>query len=97
MVILPQTVTELCASMPAAPFLRTFMLHLIAVCSRKEAATDVISGRFVRLAVHNKYVKFCDPRLNLSPEIQPEAIRRGIYDCFFEDGVAGRHLAKVFE
>ena len=45
--ILPQTVTELCAYMPATPVLRTYVPCLIAFCSRLEAASEVISGRFV--------------------------------------------------
>ena len=32
---------------PTAPVLRTFMQHLIAFCSRPEAASDAIAGKFV--------------------------------------------------
>ena len=80
---LHQTVTELCTSMPVTPVLRTFVHYLITVCSRLEAASDVISDRFVRLAVPDKCLKFRDPRLNRSPEIRPEAVGGGIVDCFF--------------
>ena len=41
--ILRQTVTELCTSMPTAPVLRTLVQYLIALCSRLETASDVIS------------------------------------------------------
>ena len=72
--ILPQTVTESCASMPAAPVLRTFVQHVIAFCSRLEAASDAISGTLMRMDVSDKCVKFRDPRLNRSREIRPEAV-----------------------
>ena len=87
LVILPQTVTELCASVPAAPVLRTFVQYLIAFCSQPEAAGDVIFGRVVRVVVPDKCVKFCDPRLKCSPEIRHEVIRGGIYDRFFQASV----------
>ena len=64
------------------PFLRTSVQYLIAFCSRPEAASDVISGRFVRLAVPDKYVKFHGRRLNRSREIPPNAVGCGIYDRF---------------
>ena len=41
--------------------LRTFVQYLIALCSRQEAASDVISGRFVRLIVPEEFVKFNYP------------------------------------
>ena len=84
LVILPHTVTELCASVPTTPVLRTFVRYLIAFCSRRDAASDDISGRFVRLAVPDKCVKFRDPRLKHSPEIRPEAVGGGIFDHVFE-------------
>ena len=37
-----------------------------ALCSQREAAIDVISGRFVEPIVPDKFVKFSDPRLNRS-------------------------------
>ena len=83
-VILFQTMTELCASMPVTSILRTFMQYLIAFCSRPEAAADVISGRFVRLTVPNKFVKFCDPCLNRSPDILPKTVGCGIFNRFFK-------------
>ena len=58
LVILRQTVTELCASMPTALVLRTFVQHLIAFCSLPEAASNVISGRFVGPIVHDSPVNF---------------------------------------
>ena len=66
---------------------RTNFTHLCAIhnCilqSRPEAATDVISGRFVRLAVPEKCVKFRDPRLNCSPGIQPKAVGGGTFERF---------------
>ena len=64
--ILRQTVTELRASMPATPVLRNFMQNLIAFCSRPETASDVMSGRFMGLIVHDKRAKFRYPRLNRS-------------------------------
>ena len=53
---------------PAGPLLR----------SRPEAASDVISGRFVRLVVLDKWISvcklFCSSRIHRSREIRPEAI-----------------------
>ena len=54
---------------PLDRFLHIFVLHSVAFCSRPEAASDVMSGRFVLLIVHNKCVKFCDPRLQCSGEV----------------------------
>ena len=68
---------------PAAPILRTFVQYLIAFCSRPEAASDVISGRFVRPIVPDKYIKFGYPRLNNSREMPPEAVGSGIFDSSF--------------
>ena len=45
---------------------RHFLQYSIAICSRPETASDVISIKFVRLIV----AKFRDPRLNRSQEIQ---------------------------
>ena len=45
LVILRQTATELCASMTAAPVLRTFVQYPVAFCSRPEAALDVVRRR----------------------------------------------------
>ena len=72
LLILPQAVTELCAFLPSAPVLR----------SRPEVASDVISGRFVRLPVLDKLVEFRGPRLNGSPEIGLETVRCDIFDRF---------------
>ena len=81
-VTLRQTVTELCASRPAATVLRIFVQYLVAFCSRPEGASDVISSRFVRLAVPNKPVKCCDPCLNRSPKIRPEAVGGCSFESF---------------
>ena len=51
-----------------------FVQYLIAFCSRLEAASDVIFGTFEGPAVPDKRVKFCDPCLNHSGEIQPKAV-----------------------
>ena len=53
--------------------------NLIAFCSRLEAASDVISGRFMRPIVPDKNVKFCDPRLNYSGKIRCETIAGSIF------------------
>ena len=50
---------------------------------RPEAASDVISGKFVRPIIIDKNVKFCDPCLNHSREISPEAAGVGDFDIFF--------------
>ena len=70
--------TELFDSLPAAPVLHTFVQYLIPVCSRQEAASDVLSGRFVMLIVPDKSVAFCDLRFNRSGEIRSEAVGGGI-------------------
>ena len=80
LVILRQTVTELCASMLPTPVSRTFMQ--IGFCNRPETDSDVISGTFVGPIFPDKPVKFCDPYLNRSREIPPEAIGGDIFDSF---------------
>ena len=47
-----------------------------------EAASDVISGKFVRLAVADKCVKSGYSCLNGSGEIQPKAVGCGIFSRF---------------
>ena len=42
--------------------------------------SDVISSTFMGPVVSNHLVKFGDPRLNLSQEIRPEAVRGGSFD-----------------
>ena len=69
---------------PAGPVLHTFVKYLVTFCSRLETASDVISGKFVGPIVPNKSVKFCDPRLNLSGEIEPEVVEGGIFHVFFK-------------
>ena len=53
---------------------KTSVEHVEHFCSRLETASDVISGRFVGAIVYNKQIKFCDPCLNRSGEIPPEAV-----------------------
>ena len=57
------------------------MQYLVAFCSRREAAGDVIYSRFVELAAPSldECGKFGDPRLNRSSEIQPKAVECGIF------------------
>ena len=67
--------------------MRTFVEYLMAFCSRREAASGVIFGRFVRPAVLDKlvdfnFVKFRDACLNRSREIPSEAVGGGIFDSF---------------
>ena len=65
-------------SLPAAPVLRTCVQYLIAVCSRPEAAIGLVSGRFlglIQIVPPDKRVKFRDPRLKYSGEIQPKGVR----------------------
>ena len=55
--------------------MRNFVQYLIAFCSRPEATSDVITGRFVESIVPENHVKFGDDsRLNLSQEFLPEAV-----------------------
>ena len=61
-----------------------FCAVLNCIFSRPEVASDIISGRFVSLAILDKYVKFRDPRLNFYPENRSQAGRSGIFDRFFE-------------
>ena len=55
----------------AHPFLRTFVQRLITFCSRMEAASDIISSRFVRTIFTDKWVKVSDPHSNPSWQIPP--------------------------
>ena len=51
------------------------MQYLVAFCSRPQAASDVLSGRWGRLIVPDKcVVRFGDLRLNRSGEIRPESV-----------------------
>ena len=60
---------------PTLPVLRiAFPQYFMAFCSRPEATSDVISGRFVWPLIPDKRVKFGYPRINLSREITPEAV-----------------------
>ena len=67
----------------AGPVLHTYVQYLITFCSRREAASDVISGMFVGAVVLDKRVKFHDPSLNSAQEIPREAVGSDIFDCFF--------------
>ena len=69
---------------PAGPVLCiTFVQYLIAFCRRPEATNNVISGKFVGSVISDNRVKHGDPRINLSQEIPPEAVRGGCFDGFF--------------
>ena len=70
-------------SLQAGSISRTFVQCLNAFCSQQEAASDVISGKFVRLIVPNKCVKFWDTHLKYSGEIRPKAIEVRIIDSIF--------------
>ena len=63
--------------------MRTFVQYIITFCSRTEAASDVISGVFVRPVVFDKSLKFHDPSLNRSGKILPKAVLIGIFDSFY--------------
>ena len=70
---------------------RTHFTHFCAafnyICNRPEAAGDVVYGTFmrpIRLYISERCVKFRYPRLNRSPEIQPEAVVGGIFWLLFE-------------
>ena len=63
--ILRKTVAELLDSAGRIRFTH-FCAELFAFCSRLEAASVVISGRFVKLIVPDKSVKYGDPRQNRS-------------------------------
>ena len=56
-----------------------FVQYLVAFCGRQEAASDVIADVIVELIFADKFLKFRDPRLNLSEEIRPKAIGCGIF------------------
>ena len=52
----------------------SFVQYLVAFCSRPEVTSDVMSNRFVGPVVPDNRVIFGDPGLNLSQEIQHEAV-----------------------
>ena len=54
-------ISRLCAS---RTLLGTVMQYSITFCSRPEAASNVISGDFLRRIVANRAVKFNNPRFN---------------------------------
>ena len=67
---------ELCASLPAAPVLRTFVQCLISC--RPERASDVISGRFLGPTISDKRVKFRCPRLSRLEKIYEKLLNHSI-------------------
>ena len=82
-VILPQTVTQ---RLYAGRTRNThFCAVFIALCSRPETASDVIFSRYVGPVVREKQVQFCDPRLNRSREISPEAVGGGEFATVFSN------------
>ena len=70
-------------SLVGQPVLRTFVLYLIAFCSRWETAIDVISGNCVDPIVCDKRVKLCYLGLNLYREILPESVGGAVSTVFF--------------
>ena len=58
------------------------MQYLITFCSRLEAASDVISGKFAGLTVPYKSAKFRSSCLKCSREIPSEAIGGDIFEHF---------------
>ena len=78
MVILGKTVAELLDSLSGRTRFKHFVQYLIAFYSGPEVASVVISRRFVKMIVPDKFVKCGDSR-----EILPGAIGGGIFDSFF--------------
>ena len=76
------------------PTLLTFIQYSVVICSRLEAANDVISSRFVRLIVPDNFVKFCDPRLNCSLEIRPKVL---VFDRFFWITSTRKYLVTAYK
>ena len=74
-----------------------FNCKVIAFGSRIEVISGVISSTFVGPIVPDKHVKFCDPRLNRSREIPPEAeaVGGGIFDGFFRDNIRSKAVSDV--
>ena len=72
-------------SLPAASVLRSFVQYLVAFSSWPKAATDVISGKFLRPIIADKWIKLRDSYLNRSQENPPEAVGGGFFDSFFRD------------
>ena len=59
------------------------MQYPIAISNWPEVPSDVMSGMYVRLIVHDNDVKFRDPRLKRVREIPPKVVEVGIFDYFF--------------
>ena len=65
----------------------TLLQYFIAFCSRPEAASEVISGRFLRPIVPDKCAKFRDPCSTRSREIPPGAVGGGTFDRKLTTGI----------
>ena len=76
---------ELLNYLSVAHVLLTFVHYLIAFCNQPEAASGVISDRFVGLTVPDEYVKFRDPCLNCSGENRTKAVGCGILGHFLSE------------
>ena len=83
--ILRQTLAELFDSAGRTSFTHVCAVVLNCICSLSEAASDVISGKFVRLIATDQFKKFCGLRLDRSGEIRPKAVKDCIFDSFFHD------------
>ena len=68
--------------MPARSVLFTFTQYSIAICTRPEADSGIISGVFLRVIALDKAVKLCDLRLNRYREISSTVIVGAIFDSF---------------
>ena len=51
----------------------------------QKAASDVVSGRFVKPIVPDMFVQFRDPRIKRSRELPSEPVGSDILDGFFHD------------
>ena len=71
--------------MPAEPcFRHFFVLDLIAFCSRLEAASGVISGRFVKPIVSDNCKKFRDPWQTVLEKFHPN-LSEAAFSTVFRD------------
>ena len=64
---------------PFVPFCAGFNF----IGRQPEAVSDVLPSCIVGLIVPDRWLKFCNPRVNLSGEIQAEAVGCGIFDSLF--------------
>ena len=72
------------------------MQYLIAFFSRLEAASDIISGSFVRPIVSDKRLRLHNPHFSLYPEIQAEAVGGGRFDVLFAITAEGKQLVMSY-